>query len=97
MTGIKLETIIRTVCLVLALINQGLTMAGHSLLPITDEQVTEALTLGATIIASLWAWWKNNSFTYAAREGDRVKDAIKCGLADGVELFEYEDETEEVE
>ena len=78
-TNIKLDTIIRTVCLVVALINQALTMAGHSLLPIDDEQITEAITLGATILASLWAWWKNNSFTKAAIEADHVKDAIKDG------------------
>lgn len=76
---VKLETIIRTVCLVLALINQGLTMTGHSLLPISDEQVTEAISLAATIITSLWAWWKNNSFTKAAIEADEVKDALKDG------------------
>ena len=78
-TNIKLDTIIRTVCLVLALINQGLTMAGHSLLPISDEQVTEAITLAATIAASLWAWWKNNSFTRAAIQADEVKDNLKAG------------------
>lgn len=79
MNNIKLDTIIRTVCLVLALVNQGLTMAGHSLLPITDEQVSEALTLAATIVTSLWAWWKNNSFTMAARVADDIMHDIKDG------------------
>lgn len=77
---IELGTIIRTVCLVLALINQGLTMAGHSLLPITDEQVTEALTLAATIITSLIAWWKNNSFTQAAIQADEYLHGLKDGV-----------------
>ena len=44
MNNIKLDTIIRTVCLVLALVNQCLTMTGHSPLPIEDEQVKEFLT-----------------------------------------------------
>lgn len=79
MNKIELSTIIRTVCLVLALVNQGLTMAGHSLLPITDEQVNELLTLLATIVTSMWSWWKNNSFTQAALEGDKVMRAIKSG------------------
>lgn len=78
-TNIKLDTIIRTVCLVLALVNQGLMIAGHSILPVTDEQVAELLTLGFTIVTSLWAWWKNNSFTKAAIKADNVKDAIKSG------------------
>ena len=78
-TNIKLDTIIRTVCLVLALVNQGLMMAGHSILPVTDEQVAELLTLVFTILASLWAWWKNNSFTKAAIEADNAMQAIKDG------------------
>lgn len=76
---VKLDTIIRTVCLVLALVNQGLTMAGHSLLPITDEQVTELLTLVFTIGASVWAWWNNNSFTQAALVADEIMHDIKAG------------------
>ena len=41
---VKLETIIRTVCLVVALVNQGLTMAGHSLLPITSDHLFLSLS-----------------------------------------------------
>lgn len=78
-TNIKLDTIIRTVCLVLALANQTLMMTGHNILPISDEQVAEALTLGFTIVTSLWAWWKNNSFTKAARVADEFMHDIKAG------------------
>ena len=60
---IKTDTIIRTVVLALALINQILTSTGHSVIPITDDQVTELITLAFTIGTSVWAWWKNNSFT----------------------------------
>lgn len=77
--NVKTDTIIRTVLLVLALINQALTITGHAVLPVSDEQVTELLSLALTVGASLWAWWKNNSFTQAALEGDAVKDAIKRG------------------
>lgn len=76
---VKTDTIIRTVLLVLALINQALTITGHAVLPVSDEQVAELLSLAMTVGASLWAWWKNNSFTQAALEGDAVKDAIKRG------------------
>lgn len=77
MKNVKTETIVRTVILIVALINQGLTVAGKSLLPITDEQITEVITLVITIGASVWAWWKNNSFTKAAIEADEIKDSIK--------------------
>lgn len=76
--SIKKDTIIRTVCLVLALINQALTLAGKSPLPIEDAQVTELLSLVFTICASLWAWWKNNSFTQAAIAADEVMHDLKA-------------------
>lgn len=75
--NVKKETIIRTVILIVALINQGLTVAGVSLLPISDEQITEFLSLGLTIGASLWAWWKNNSFTANAIEADAYLKNLK--------------------
>ena len=75
--NVKKETIIRTVILVVALINQGLTVAGINLLPISDEQITEFLSLGLTIVASLWAWWKNNSFTADAIEADAYLKNLK--------------------
>lgn len=77
MKNVKTETIVRTVILIVALINQGLTISGHSLLPITDDQITEIITLAITIGASLWAWWKNNSFTKNAIEADKVLDELK--------------------
>ena len=77
MKNVKPSTIIRTVVLLLALVNQGLTMAGHSVLPITEEQISELLTLLFTIGASLWAWWENNSFTPAAIEADKVLEELK--------------------
>lgn len=79
MNTIKTETIIRTVVLVLALVNNCLTMAGHSPLPIDDEQITELLSMVFTIGAALWAWWKNNSFTKAAIQADEVMKTIKAG------------------
>ena len=67
---IKTGTIVRTAILVLALINQALSIAGKSVLPISDEQLEQVITLIVTIAASVWAWWKNNSFTKPAIEAD---------------------------
>ena len=74
---IKKETIIRTVILAVALINQVLTLFGYSILPISDEQITEVISLIFTIGASAWAWWKNNSFTQAAIKADEVLNELK--------------------
>ena len=77
--SVKTDTIIRTVLLIVALINQALTIAGHPVLPISDEQITELLSLALTVGASLWAWWKNNSFTQAAIRADVYKNTLKGG------------------
>lgn len=69
--------VIRTVVLVIALVNQVLTSLGYPVLPFTDEQVTELITLAFTIGASAWAWWKNNSFTKHAIKADEIKNELK--------------------
>ena len=88
MSNIKLDTIIRTVCLVLALVNQCLTMTGHSPLPIEDEQVKEFLSLVFTVAMSVWAWWKNNSFTQAAIVADEVMSVLKRDSATEIKVEE---------
>ena len=75
--NISKGTIIRTVLLALALINQILTATGHSIIPISDEQVTEFISLGFTIITAVVAWWKNNSFSEAAIKADEYMKGIK--------------------
>ena len=67
---IEKGTIIRTVLLVIALINQFLTIAGRPVLPFTDEMVNELVSWGFTAVTAAVAWWKNNSYTQAALKGD---------------------------
>lgn len=67
---ISIGTIIRTVCLALALVNQILSATGHAVLPIEDEQLETLLTTGATVVTALISWWKNNSFTSNALRAD---------------------------
>jgi SPP1 family holin len=74
---IKTDTIIRTICLALALINQLLSAFGKSPLPIKDEQIEVLVTTTFTVAAALWAWWKNNSFTQAALAGDAHMHVLK--------------------
>ena len=65
-------TIVRTVTLALALINQVLVMCGISVLPIEDQEITQIISTGFTIVTSIIAWWKNNSFTEKAIEADQI-------------------------
>lgn len=70
-------TIARTVVLVLALVNQVLSILGYKIIPIEDGQINDFVTIAFTIGSALAAWWKNNSFTEAAIEGDKYKDIVK--------------------
>ena len=65
--------------LLLALTNQVLSAVGKPVLPIESENLEQLVTAGITIGASLWAWWKNNSFTGAAQEADKYMAELKEG------------------
>lgn len=77
MTTIKTDTIVRTIVLIIALVNQALMVFGKEIIPITEDQVYQIVSLIATVGASVWAWWKNNSFTKNAREADKVLEELK--------------------
>ena len=70
-------TVIRTTLLILAILNNLLALFGKSPLPIDDETVEEIISFLFTTGAALAAWWKNNSFTSAALEGDALMRQMK--------------------
>ncbi|MCW4680085.1 MULTISPECIES: phage holin [Bacillus] len=74
-------TVVRTVLLFIALINQGLIMFGKPVLPISEDQVntlTETLYLAFsmvfTLVTTLVAWFKNN---YVTSRGKAQKEALQ--------------------
>ena len=74
---VKTSTIIRTLCLILALINQILSALGKPLLPIEDSQIETVVTETALVVTALWSWWKNNSFTKNAIVADEYLKELK--------------------
>lgn len=71
------ETIIRTIVLFFALLNQLLVMAGFSPLPFLDEDLAEVLSYILTIVAAVVSWWKNNSFSHDAIKADEYLQRLK--------------------
>ncbi|NRF05557.1 MULTISPECIES: phage holin [Bacillus] len=74
-------TVVRTVLLFIALINQALIMFGKPVLPISEDQVTslaDTLYLAGsmifTIVTTLMAWFKNN---YVTSRGKAQKEALQ--------------------
>lgn len=69
--------IIRTVILAFALFNQLLVMNGVSTLPFTEEGLELFLTGAFTVVASLIAWYKNNSVTKEAKQADEYLEELR--------------------
>ena len=69
--------IIRTLVLVIALVNQFLVAAGKSPLPIEDVQIETLVSTVFTVAASMWSWWKNNSVTEEAQAADEYLRELK--------------------
>ncbi|MBB6602806.1 phage holin [Bacillus pumilus] len=74
-------TVVRTVLLFIALINQALIMFGKPVLPISEDQVTSladtlylAFSMVFTLVTTLVAWFKNN---YVTSRGKAQKEALQ--------------------
>jgi SPP1 family holin len=71
-------TLIRTIVLALALINQFLIAAGLNPIPGTEDVWGEVISTIITFITAAWAWFKNN---YVTAKGKKQKEVLeKNGL-----------------
>lgn len=60
-------TVSRFLVLLLALVNQALTMFGHPVLNIDGTTITQLVSLAWTAGSAIWCYWKDNDVTKAAR------------------------------
>lgn len=75
--GISAGTIARTACLFLALANQVMCMLGFEPIQMDDSTMYELVSVGATVITALVAWWKDNAFTTKALQVEQYKKELK--------------------
>ena len=68
--NVSAGTVARTVCLILALINQILVIFGKGTISFAEDNVYQVVSVIFTIVTAVFAWWKNNSFTKAAIKAD---------------------------
>ena len=69
----QIAVLVRTAVLFLALLNQLLMVFGYSILPISEQELSELLTALFTAVAAMWAW----------RKGPRRSESgwVDCGGA----------------
>ena len=77
MKNVSKETLIRTIALVLSIVNYILTSKGMNPLPFGETEAYEFISMIAMGASSIWAWWKNNSFTKEAIAADKILDDLK--------------------
>lgn len=77
MKNVKTDTVIRTIITFVAMLNSILTMMGKNPIPYSSDQLYLGLSSVATVVTTLWAWWKNNSFTTNAIEADSYLAKLK--------------------
>lgn len=82
---VEASTIVRTIVMLLTIINTILAMTGHNPLPWSEKELYSGISVIVNVIVTLWVWWKNNSFTKAAIEADSVMRMLKLS-ADSTEV-----------
>lgn len=73
---VKKETIIRTAITFLAMINSVLVFCGKNVLPWSENEMYQAFSITLDVVATIWAWWKNNSFSPNAIKADAYMDKL---------------------
>lgn len=75
--AVTIETKIRTALFFIAWINQIFAFFGAPTLDLDFGQVYGVVSSLIAFGVSIWAWWKNNSFTMPALIGDVAKEEAK--------------------
>ena len=70
--GVTVQTWVRTLILVIALVNQALVIFGISEKEIDLNSWASYASYILTVVTSVWSWWKNNSFTKDAQTADET-------------------------
>lgn len=76
-------TVARTIVLFIALLNQIFAISGIAVLDINENDVYQLVSLLFTVGSALVSWWKNNSFSEEAIEGDKLMKELKGGMNNG--------------
>ena len=85
--GLTPSSITTVVVLLIALINAVLQIFGINTIPVTNDEVSEIVSILFLIVTSLYSTYKNFNVTSASQTAQNITDAIKNGelVADDIE------------
>lgn len=85
--GLTPSSITTVVVLLIALINAVLQIFGINTIPVTNDEVSEIVSILFLIVTSLYSTYKNFNVTPASQVAQNITDAIKNGelVADDIE------------
>lgn len=78
MNNIDVNLIVRIIVSILTIINMIAANNGWDPLDLDESKVYSVVSTIAAIITWAYGFWKNNNFTMAAKEGQKVIDEIKA-------------------
>ena len=76
--SISPDTWARSVCFFLALINQTLAVLGRNKIPFVEDDVYQLVSLFATFVTGIIAWWKDNPVTKEAQKSNAYMKKLKA-------------------
>lgn len=78
MTKQRQQAIVRLILIIVALVNQTLTVAGYNPLPFSEDVLYETFTALFSGYAILVVWWKNNNVTPEAVQAQEELERLKA-------------------
>lgn len=77
MKNLDKELIVRIVVSILSIVNMIAANNGWNPLDLDENDIYVVVSTIIAIVTWIWGFWKNNNFTIAAKEGQKVIDEIK--------------------
>lgn len=77
--NISKGTIVRTISLVIVMINIVLKKFGIDLINVSENEILTAVEMIIEIAVIIVAWWKNNSYSQKAIQADEFLKTLKEG------------------
>lgn len=70
-------TIVRTILMIVVLVNMVFQHMGHDLIDVSENEVLAVVEVIIEVAVLIVAWWKNNSFSKSAIKADEFLQELR--------------------